>query len=83
MAQSSEWWRWFEARRVEPFVVNHEEFVADPVPGVEAIAGWLGVADDERDPITIPAVERQSDAVSEQWLSQYIAESRASRAPAA
>jgi LPS sulfotransferase NodH len=65
------WQRLFQMQRIEPFVVWHEDVIADPSAAVASVARALDVALDPAAAVDVPRVEKQSQADAEQWAKQY------------
>jgi LPS sulfotransferase NodH len=74
MAQSEGWWRWFETAKVEPYVINYEDFLRGEKEHIERIASWFGVDRAVPDVVRLPMIERQSDHVNREWIERYLAE---------
>jgi trehalose 2-sulfotransferase len=69
--QRRDWLRWFETNNVTPFVVNYEELIEDCEDIVSDIVELLGVERDPPDEVRLPCIEKQGDAVNEEWASQF------------
>ena len=69
------WGRWFEERGLRPLELSYERIARDPVAAVNAVLGALGV-EATADWKPKPPTERQSDAVSDEWVARYFRERR-------
>ena len=54
-AQTEDWWGWFDANGIEPYIVNYEEMVADIPATVTKIAQWLDVDVDAGTKVLLPS----------------------------
>jgi LPS sulfotransferase NodH len=72
-AQSAAWEEMFRELRVQPLRLTYEDALADPEGAVRKVAAYLGVEIDPAAQISVPAVEKQSSADSEQWAKRYAA----------
>jgi trehalose 2-sulfotransferase len=70
-AQRRDWLRWFETNNVTPFVVNYEDLIEDGDEVVRDIVELLDVRNDTPDDVSLPNVEKQGDAVNEEWVAQF------------
>ncbi len=75
--QRLNWWRWFEANSITPFVVTYEDMVADKDAVVRSIVELLDVQNDVPEKIELPNVEKQSDEINADWASRFAAEQTA------
>ena len=69
--QRLDWWRWFEANGVTPFVVTYEDMVADKDAVVRSIVELLQAQHGEPEQITLPVVEKQSDQTNMEWAARF------------
>jgi trehalose 2-sulfotransferase len=74
--QEQEWEQWFVDHGVSPFRLAYEDLAADRAGTVQAIIALLGAESDERRPVEIPPVERQSDGTNAEWIARFEAETR-------
>lgn len=65
------WWRWFETNGVTPFVVTYEDMLDDKGAVVRSIVELLQAQHDEPEQITLPVVEKQSDATNMEWAARF------------
>jgi trehalose 2-sulfotransferase len=66
------WLELFEAGGIEAHTIDYDEFVADPEGQTREALRFLGLPDNG--PITPSRMRRQSDDLSEEWLTRYIRE---------
>ena len=64
------WKQWFAANAIEPFTVRYEDLVRSPVERTRQILRFPGVALPEGAEIR-GSLEKQSDGVSNEWVSRY------------
>lgn len=69
--QRLNWWRWFEASGVTPFVVTYEDMVAEKDAVVRNIVELLEVQNDVAEKIDLPDVEKQGDEINAEWASRF------------
>jgi LPS sulfotransferase NodH len=71
----SAWGRWFEERGLQPLELSYERIAADPATAVRTVLERIGV---ETDGVTVPdpAMERQADTLSDDWVARYFRERR-------
>jgi LPS sulfotransferase NodH len=74
--QDTGWLRWFEAHGVTPHQLTYENLRADAAGVVQNIVKLLGVQDDERDEVSVPPPERQSDETNKEWIERFEREMR-------
>lgn len=67
-AQETGWRRWFDETGVRPFEVDFDALTADVPAVLRAVSTHLGLDPDLAPP---PALERQSDARSDDWADRY------------
>jgi LPS sulfotransferase NodH len=69
------WGRWFEERGLRPLELSYERIARDPGNAVDAVLRAVGV---EAPPGFEPAaaMERQSDAISDDWVARYFRDRR-------
>lgn len=69
------WAGWLAAREIAPLVVDYDALVARPEETVDLVRRFLGIRDQgDAPPLPIPMVERQADAISDDWRSRYLVE---------
>ena len=76
------WESLFERHRFEPHRVVYEDLVADREAAVRGVLALLEVEAPADLHIPQPALERQADRVSDQWVERYLAEAATSPGPA-
>jgi trehalose 2-sulfotransferase len=69
--QRLNWWRWFEANGVTPFVVTYEDMLADKDAVVRNIVELLDAQKDVPEKIDLPDVEKQGDEINAEWASRF------------
>jgi trehalose 2-sulfotransferase len=69
--QRLNWWRWFEANGVTPFVVTYEDMVSDKDAVVRSVVELLEVQNDIAEKIDLPDVEKQGDEINAEWASRF------------
>jgi trehalose 2-sulfotransferase len=76
------WDRWFRAQGVEPEVVWYEDLSANPLKVVEHVLAYLRL-ETPAGAAVVPAsdLRKQADAVNEQWIARYLADSRLRQSP--
>jgi LPS sulfotransferase NodH len=67
------WGHWFEQGGVQPLEFRYRHIVGDPVAAVDAVLDYVGI-DAPGHPEPEPAMERQADATSEEWVERYVRE---------
>jgi len=67
----SNWRRHFESLGVEPFEVAYEEFVGAYESTVRAILRYLDLPISAGLKVAPPRLQKQADAVSEEWVQRY------------
>lgn len=78
--QKLNWWRWFDANGVTPFVVTYEDLVADKDGVVRSIVELLEVQNDDPEKIDLPAVEKQGDEINSAWAARFAGDAGANKA---
>jgi LPS sulfotransferase NodH len=68
------WEAFFTEFEITPLRVTYEELVAAPEPTVAAVLDHIGVEDAAGVPVGSPTLRRQSDELTEQWVSLYLDE---------
>jgi LPS sulfotransferase NodH len=68
------WKRLFEEHGLAPFEVNYEQLVEHREETATEVAGHLGLDLPDGFSFGEPTIERQSDALSEEWVERYRAE---------
>jgi LPS sulfotransferase NodH len=71
--QEAAWQAMYRDLRVEPLVIWYEDVLADPGAALAAVADYLGVALDPAATVTVPAIERQSQAGARAWAERHAA----------
>jgi LPS sulfotransferase NodH len=76
------WERWFRAQGLDPEVVWYEDLSANPLNVVERVLAYLRL-DTSAGAAVVPAsdLRKQADAVNEQWITRYLADSRLRQSP--
>lgn len=74
--QDLDWRQWFEANRIEPFVVTYENFTADAAGVVRGIVELMDVKNDRREEVHPPALEKQGDETNLEWVERFRRENR-------
>jgi LPS sulfotransferase NodH len=69
------WGRWFEERGLRPLELSYEGIARDPARAVEDVIDYVGI-DAGDHPLPEVSTERQSDAVSDEWVARYFRERR-------
>ena len=69
------WGRWFEERGLRPLELSYERIARDPARAVQDVLDYVGI-DAAGHPLPDPPTERQSDAVSDEWVARYFRERR-------
>jgi len=72
------WKRYFDATGVVPFTLTYEDTVADLDASTCAILDYLGIASPPPLPFEIGGMQRQGDAVNDEWATRFAAD-RANR----
>ena len=67
------WGRWFEERGLRPLELSYERIAYDPARAVEDVLAYVGI-DASGVPLPQVSTERQSDAVSDEWVARYFRE---------
>jgi LPS sulfotransferase NodH len=75
-AQVQGWMQWFAANDVKPFSVDYEDLLGNKPRVIGDIVALMGATSDEPDSIVLPKVERQADAINEEWVRRYQTERR-------
>lgn len=65
------WQRFFEQHAIQPCIVIYEELVEAYETILQKTLQYLGIAPAEPLTLTRPPMERQADALSEQWVERY------------
>jgi LPS sulfotransferase NodH/2-polyprenyl-3-methyl-5-hydroxy-6-metoxy-1,4-benzoquinol methylase len=65
------WTRWFDANRIDPYVVTYEKLAADTAGVVSGVVKLIGAQDDEPHAIQVRTVERQSDGTNKEWAVRF------------
>lgn len=71
--QLAAWEEMFRDLRIEPLRLWYEDVIAEPEKAVQSVADYLGVDLRPEAAITVPAVKKQSEADSIEWVSRYSA----------
>jgi trehalose 2-sulfotransferase len=66
-----QWWRWFEANGIAPFVVYYEDVNADEAEAVRSVAKILDVACDTTDQLVLPPFDQTPDEMAEVWAARF------------
>jgi LPS sulfotransferase NodH len=71
------WERWFRAQGLDPEVVWYEDLSANPLNVVERVLAYLGLETSTGATVVpVSDMRKQADAVNEQWIARFLAESR-------
>jgi trehalose 2-sulfotransferase len=68
------WGNWFERHRIEPLEFRYRHIAGDPAGCVRRVLEYIGI-DATNYPEPQPAMERQANATSEEWVERYVRES--------
>ena len=68
LAQDAGWERYFSLLRIQPLRIFYEDFVLDYEATMRSALELLGVP---ADPIPEARLQRQADALSQEWLERY------------
>ena len=71
--QLAAWEEMFRELRIEPLRLWYEDVIAAPEDTVRRVANYLGVELRPEAAVTVPAVKKQSEAESAEWVSRYLA----------
>ena len=76
------WGRWFQAQGVDPEVVWYEDLSANPRNAVQRVLAYLKL-ETPAGAVVVPAsdLRKQADAVNEQWIARYLADTRLRESP--
>jgi LPS sulfotransferase NodH len=66
------WEAFFIGCDAEPLRVTYEELVEAPAVTVAAVLRHLGIPDADGVPVAAPALRRQADELTEEWVSRYL-----------
>ena len=69
------WGRWFEERGLRPLELSYERIARDPAGAVSDVLEYAGI-DVGDPPMPAAPMQRQSDAVSDEWVARYFRERR-------
>ena len=69
--QEGAWQAMVRDLRIEPLTIWYEDALADPAGVIDAVASHLGVAVDPAAAVTVPVVERQSQAGAKAWAQRH------------
>ena len=72
--QRLDWWRWFEANGIEPFVIYCEDANTDIGSVVAAVEEFLGVHGDAIDEVKLPPFAPSHDATTAEWAARFTRE---------
>ena len=70
--QEASWQEFLSAAAIRPFVVVYEDFVDTIQETVEAILRFLGVPTSTTPSGVAPNMQRQADALSDEWVERYL-----------
>jgi trehalose 2-sulfotransferase len=77
--EDAAWEAFFRLHSISPHRLSYEELVEAREPTLRGIFAFLGVDLPEDLRFDPPALERQADRVSDEWVARYLAESRTGR----
>ena len=69
--QDLAWRRWFEAHNVVPFELTYNDLTTNPDGVVRSIIERLDVANEEREDVYVPPVEKQGDETNNEWIERF------------
>ena len=72
------WERVFDRYEIIPYRLTYEELAAAPAQKAREVLEFVGVELPEDFQVQAPAIERQADELSDEWVARYRAESDAS-----
>jgi LPS sulfotransferase NodH len=73
--QVAGWTSWLSDRGIAPFTVDYDALVAQPNETVAAVRRFLGITDHGAAPaLPMPKVERQANAINDEWRTRYLIE---------
>jgi len=77
------WEALFTELEVEPLRVTYEQLVAAPEPTVASVLDHIGIEDAAAVPVGPPTLRRQSDELTEEWVSFYLDDGAEAAVPGA
>ena len=69
--QEAAWQAMYRDLRIEPLTIWYEDALADPAGAIEEVARYLDVALDPAAAVSVPAIERQSQAGAKAWAERH------------
>lgn len=69
--QEATWLAMFSDLRIRPLQLWYEDVLADPLGATRAVAEYLGVPLDPQASISVPPIERQSQAGARAWAERH------------
>ena len=69
-----DWWRWFEANRIDPFIIYYEDANTDIGNVTAAVAELLEVHNDTIDEVELPSFALSHDATTAEWTARFTRE---------
>src|SRR5262249_4405712 len=75
--QNRDWLRWFETKRIEPFVVTYEDLIVNKDGVVRSIVKLLDAENDKPQRVDLPKLEKQGDETNEEWVARFRRDSAA------
>ena len=73
--QRLDWWRWFEANGIEPFVLYRENVIANIAGEISAVEKLLDVNKDDADVVNLPTFAQEpKDATADEYAAQFARE---------
>jgi trehalose 2-sulfotransferase len=69
--QEAVWQAMYRDLRIEPLTIWYEDVLSEPEAAVHAVASHLGVTVDPAAAVTVPTVERQSQAGARDWAERH------------
>jgi LPS sulfotransferase NodH len=71
--EEAQWQRFFERLHMTPFAVVYEDFVQSIEATVFSVIDFLGIGAPSDLRLDPPTLQRQADALSEEWVQRYAA----------
>jgi trehalose 2-sulfotransferase len=69
--QEQTWQAMYRDLRAEPLVIWYEDVLADPDAAISVVAAYLGVLRDPAAVVSVPVIERQSQAGARTWAERH------------
>jgi LPS sulfotransferase NodH len=71
--QEAGWEQMFEALKIDPLTVWHEDALADGAAVAQSVADYVNVTIEASAAVAVPAVEKQSEGNSREWAERFAA----------